>query len=70
MNVDHRIKPEAMKTLQPNALVREMRFLLEIAIMQDAIDVSNTGLWFSYIEWEASRKWLIDVNRNEVYCNN
>ena len=50
--------------------MREMRFLLEIAIMHEAIDFSNTGLWFTYIEWEISRKWLIDVNRHESYCYN
>ena len=50
--------------------MREMRLLLEMAIMHDSIDFSNTGIWFSYIEWEESRKWLIDVNRNEAYCYN
>ena len=63
-------KRNAMKTLKPAAMMREMRLLLEIAIVQDALDTSNTGLWFTYVEWEASRKWLVDMNRSEVYCCN
>ena len=59
-----------MKTINKTALIREMRLLLEVAIVQDATDFSNTGLWFTYVEWEASRKWLIDMNRNAAYCSN
>ena len=59
-----------MKTLRETPIMREMRFLFEIALVQDSTDFSDTRLWFSYIAWEASRLWLIDVNRNEAYCNN
>ena len=59
-----------MKTINKTALIREMRLLMEVAIMQDATDFSDTGLWFTYVEWEASRKWLIDVNRGKAYCFN
>jgi hypothetical protein len=59
-----------MKTFEAAALMREVRFLMEIAIVQDATDFSNGLSWINYLEWEASRRWLIDVNRNEPYCSN
>jgi len=75
-----RIKPEPIlkpdqnqKTMKPittTAMIREMRFLMEIAIVQESTDFSNPRVWFTYIEWENTRFWLIDTNRNENYCNN
>lgn len=59
-----------MKPLETTAMMREMRLLLEIAIMQEATDFTNPWTWFTYIEWEQSRLWLIDVNRGEGYCYN
>ncbi len=59
-----------MKTTNTTARMREMKLLLEIALVEDGTDFSNTALWFSYLEWEASRKWLIDMNRDEIYCCN
>lgn len=59
-----------MKPITTTDMMREMRFLMEIAIVQNSTDFSDPRVWFTYIEWEVSRFWLIDTNRNENYCNN
>jgi len=59
-----------MKTFEAAAFIREMRILMEITLVKDSLDYSNPGLWYTYLDWENSRMWLIDVNRNERYCIN
>jgi hypothetical protein len=59
-----------MKTFEATAFMRELKILLEISIVQDSIDFSTSRLWYTYIDWEDSRMWLIDINRHKIYCYN
>jgi len=52
------------------ALIRELRILMEVTIVRDSLSLSNPGIWNTYLDWELSRMWLVDVSRKERYCNN
>ncbi len=58
-----------MKTYEA-AFIKELQIIMEVTIVRDSLDLSNPWIWYTYLDWEESRMWLIDVNRNERYCIN
>jgi hypothetical protein len=59
-----------MNTFETSAFLRELKIIMEIAIVQNSTDLSDPMLHLTYAEWEGSKRWLIDLGWNEEYCIN
>jgi hypothetical protein len=62
--------PEIMNTFETAAFFREMKIMLEISLVHDVVDFDDSGLYYTYLEWIESKRWLIDLGRNELHCIN